>query len=365
MIPAANSRDKNGAGSSTYIIPASPATASQPLDLRVPAEILIPEFKEIKVPAYLMGTNEDFGILDSRLAEVNRVYDAFALRFQGIAGRPYLRLHSLLFTRSIPVFIPPLHVYRKNSKDQTGFEQSVEKRVVEYRQQQGSAQYQPPSQEEWYNARAINDSLHNRVVGLKEIIGVAQEFSLKAEEATTQLMKEKNELQKFAHTAVDKYNKSVDKHSRLSIAYDALLKAASEHQYKDGKHCKVLAKQLEEANTPNLGQHDVGLQAIKKLKSDPSECKKQLAVQEDVTRFSNETHAVANRYNVQWETSYGMLEEDFNRYKERANLEISKLFRLLQQEKNKGREEVQTLLLTMQTMRTRSKTTIPVQATIH
>ena len=57
---------------------------------------------------------------------------------------------------------------------------------------------------------------------MKEIIAVAQDFAMKAQDAIGQLLKEKQELQTFAHTAVEQYNISASRHHKLSLAYDAL-----------------------------------------------------------------------------------------------------------------------------------------------
>ena len=121
---------------------------------------------------------------------------------------------------------------------------------------------------------------------------------MKAQDAIGQLLKEKNDLQIFAHKAVEQYNQSADRHHKLSLAYDALLKAASEHQSKDCESCKVLAEKMKEANSLNPEQRAVGKQMIQKLKVDLEGYKKSLHVQEEVTRLTEQRFREANGYNM-------------------------------------------------------------------
>ena len=67
-------------------------------------------------------------------------------------------------------------------------------RVVEYKQKQGAMPFAPPSGDECFYAKATIDSLYNQVGGLKEMLGVAQDFALKAEDAIWQLLQEKSDL---------------------------------------------------------------------------------------------------------------------------------------------------------------------------
>lgn len=85
MQPPAGSRGNSGAGSSQYSIPTTPPTTmSQQTEPFIPAEVVIPNFSELQVPAHLMSTNANFGVLDATLAEANKIRNASAYRFQGI-----------------------------------------------------------------------------------------------------------------------------------------------------------------------------------------------------------------------------------------------------------------------------------------
>ena len=156
--PAAGSRDSSGVGSSQYIIPPTPTIMmAQPVEVHIPVEVVIPNVVELQVPPYLTSTNTHFGMLNATLAEVNRVYDAFAHRFQGVGPGslpiPSQPIVHQIYT-GIYTVITKFIERNRNSSGQITFEHTVEQRVVEFRQQQGQMPYQPPTQEEWYNARA-------------------------------------------------------------------------------------------------------------------------------------------------------------------------------------------------------------------
>ena len=70
---------------------------------------------------------------------------------------------------------------------------------------------------------------------------------MRAKEAIGQLLREKNDLQIFAHQAVEAYNKSATGCHKLSLAYDALLKAASDQKSRGCEECKAHAKRSEKA----------------------------------------------------------------------------------------------------------------------
>ena len=157
------------------------------------------------------------------------------------ADSPYTLIHTCIL---------------RNEPDnaQTFFEQTVEQRVVGYRQRQGQMPFEPPSCEEWLNARATIDSLHNQVLGLKGIIGVAQGFAMKAQDAIGQLLKEKNELLSFSLKAVRAYNQSAEGHRNQSIAYDALVKAAIGNQGMECDSCVALMAELNQQRSINEEQ---------------------------------------------------------------------------------------------------------------
>ena len=68
---------------------------TQPVEVHIPAEVVIPNFVELHAPPYLTSTQTNFGMFNATLAEVNRVYDVFAHRFQGVPIPPQLIVHQV------------------------------------------------------------------------------------------------------------------------------------------------------------------------------------------------------------------------------------------------------------------------------
>ena len=167
---------------------------------------------------------------------------------------------------------------------------------------------------------------------------------MKAQDAIGQLLKEKNDLQIFAHQVVGQYNQNAERPYKLSLACDDLLKAASEHQSQDWEHCKILVEKLNTADSLNLEQHTVGEKMIQSFKNDIEEYKRSLHIQQDVTRHTEERYREINGFNMRWEVSFKNLEADFAEYEKWANTEITSSGHNCRKKRAKHRQRLYKLL---------------------
>ena len=131
------------------MVPATPTPLGE-RELMLPfADVEIPAFEILQVPQYMMAPNYDFSCLGATIYDINRLTDAFDLRFSGMCKSlpPAPRSISQTVTNLAWTLVEQIIHRRDNGQLQTDYELTVQQHIEHFRLEQPT--YVVPSWEDW------------------------------------------------------------------------------------------------------------------------------------------------------------------------------------------------------------------------